>query len=311
MLSALSAKVSKKLIRDGHCAFHLHNKDTINCQTFIKWIFAKVKHSTSGGKIFYALRFISVGVYSVLCYQRCLYSVCENKVWRRLQWLTQWFCCDETLINLVNNSLEGLIESSILLSSCAVSSTPRWEAIDWSSTLMMLCFSYYVSASLPPGVRKWNRKWIQRDKVKNQNWETLSEMGVHRPSPAQVCIPAWKSPLWYFPSHTFIPLSESLTGLWPPHSITAQKNPLADLEFNFCRNPDSDGGGPWCYTTDPEVRWEHCNPPSCTGLCSCTGCWVCLYMHACICFVCLISIGTQTFWSCPRAKHTSYQFVIW
>lgn len=80
---------------------------------------------------------------------------------------------------------------------------------------MILCFSSYVSASLPPGVHKWNRKWIQRDKVKNQKWETLSEMGVHHPSPAQVCIPAWKSPLWYFPSHMFITLSESLTGLWP------------------------------------------------------------------------------------------------
>lgn len=124
MLSALSAKVSKKLIKDGHSAFHLHNRDTINCQTFIKWIFANMKHSTSGGKIFYALHFISVCVYSVLCYQHCLYSVCENKVWRRLQRLTQWFCGDETLINQVNNSIKGLIKSSILLWSCAVSSTP-------------------------------------------------------------------------------------------------------------------------------------------------------------------------------------------
>lgn len=80
MLSALSAKVSKTLIKDAHSAFQLHNEDTINCQTFIKGIFAKVKHSTSGGKTFDALRFISVRVHSVLCCQHCLYSVCENKV---------------------------------------------------------------------------------------------------------------------------------------------------------------------------------------------------------------------------------------
>ena len=29
---------------------------------------------------------------------------------------------------------------------------------------------------------------------------------------------------------------------------------------NYCRNPDNDGGGIWCYTTDPNKRWEYCNP---------------------------------------------------
>ena len=28
-------------------------------------------------------------------------------------------------------------------------------------------------------------------------------------------------------------------------------------EHNYCRNPDSEDG-PWCYTTDPDVRWEYC-----------------------------------------------------
>merc|ERR1719238_2549984 len=26
---------------------------------------------------------------------------------------------------------------------------------------------------------------------------------------------------------------------------------------NFCRNPDNEIGS-WCYTTDPDVRWEFC-----------------------------------------------------
>lgn len=51
-----------------------------------------------------------------------------------------------------------------------------------------------------------------------------------------------------------------------PCSFTPQNKPLADLESNFCRNPDADSGGPWCYTTDPSTRWEHCNVPSCTGV---------------------------------------------
>ncbi|XP_037100641.1 plasminogen isoform X2 [Syngnathus acus] len=54
-----------------------------------------------------------------------------------------------------------------------------------------------------------------------------------------------------------------------PHrpNLTPETNPKADLESNFCRNPDGDAGGPWCYTTDPETRWEHCNIASCTEDC--------------------------------------------
>ena len=32
---------------------------------------------------------------------------------------------------------------------------------------------------------------------------------------------------------------------------------------NFCRNPDDTAGGPWCYTTDPNKRWEFCDIPFC------------------------------------------------
>ncbi|KAM6161026.1 hepatocyte growth factor-like protein [Erethizon dorsatum] len=35
------------------------------------------------------------------------------------------------------------------------------------------------------------------------------------------------------------------------------------LEENFCRNPDGDPGGPWCYTTDPTVRFQSCGIKSC------------------------------------------------
>jgi len=34
-------------------------------------------------------------------------------------------------------------------------------------------------------------------------------------------------------------------------------------EGNFCRNPSSSNGGPWCYTTDPDKRWEYCDIPTC------------------------------------------------
>ncbi|XP_054451490.1 plasminogen [Pteronotus mesoamericanus] len=47
------------------------------------------------------------------------------------------------------------------------------------------------------------------------------------------------------------------------HDKTPEKYPDAGLTMNYCRNPDSDNG-PWCYTTDPRVRWEFCNLKKCS-----------------------------------------------
>ncbi|VDI27633.1 Hypothetical predicted protein [Mytilus galloprovincialis] len=37
---------------------------------------------------------------------------------------------------------------------------------------------------------------------------------------------------------------------------------LADQK-NYCRNPDNEPYGPWCYTTDAKKRWEYCAIPYC------------------------------------------------
>ena len=38
-----------------------------------------------------------------------------------------------------------------------------------------------------------------------------------------------------------------------------------NLIRNYCRNPDREPRGPWCYTTDPKKRWEYCLP-KCVGM---------------------------------------------
>jgi hypothetical protein len=36
-------------------------------------------------------------------------------------------------------------------------------------------------------------------------------------------------------------------------------------EHNHCRNPDAAPDGVWCYTTDPNKRWDYCSVPICVS----------------------------------------------
>ena len=50
-----------------------------------------------------------------------------------------------------------------------------------------------------------------------------------------------------------------------PHRFTLPSSQYPELgDHNYCRNPGSRGpDGPWCFTTDPDTRWEYCNVSKC------------------------------------------------
>ena len=47
------------------------------------------------------------------------------------------------------------------------------------------------------------------------------------------------------------------------HSVTPTRYKI--LYRNYCRNPDGESEGPWCYTMDKKKRFESCNIPFCQG----------------------------------------------
>ena len=48
---------------------------------------------------------------------------------------------------------------------------------------------------------------------------------------------------------------------WNDESVHEHKFKAGD--HNYCRNPDGGADGPWCYTTDPETKWDLCPVDQC------------------------------------------------
>lgn len=50
-----------------------------------------------------------------------------------------------------------------------------------------------------------------------------------------------------------------------PHEFVRPPNVFPEVQNseNYCRNAGGEVSSPWCYTMDPDVRWQKCDVPLC------------------------------------------------
>lgn len=66
-----------------------------------------------------------------------------------------------------------------------------------------------------------------------------------------------------------------------PHEFVRPPDVFPELQNseNYCRNAGGEESSPWCYTMDPNVRWQKCNIPFCGKA------YICIYIHICNIFI--------------------------
>uniref|UniRef100_A0AAQ4RL46 Hepatocyte growth factor n=1 Tax=Gasterosteus aculeatus aculeatus TaxID=481459 RepID=A0AAQ4RL46_GASAC len=53
---------------------------------------------------------------------------------------------------------------------------------------------------------------------------------------------------------------------WRDRNNRSRGVQIGGLEGSYCRNPDKDKHGPWCYTNNSAVPWDYCHIKPCGGL---------------------------------------------
>uniref|UniRef100_A0A3B4UM85 Hepatocyte growth factor n=1 Tax=Seriola dumerili TaxID=41447 RepID=A0A3B4UM85_SERDU len=63
---------------------------------------------------------------------------------------------------------------------------------------------------------------------------------------------------------------------WTDHSNRSARwiRTNTDLKRNYCRNPDKDKHGPWCYTNNSAIPWDYCTVKPCERELSSVGCFI-------------------------------------
>ncbi len=127
-----------------------------------------------------------------------------------------------------------------------------------------------------------DRWWLQRNLIHQDSlWSHLSKMGLG--------FSTWEWTEWWSPQNAGIRLARCETQVYSGaghffpcwnfkkqtigtqdvverwNTVYLSVNSLLCFAENYCRNPNNEADVPWCFTTDPNKRWEYCAVPTCSG----------------------------------------------
>lgn len=127
--------------------------------------------------------------------------------------------------------------------------------------------------------------------VAHSNIEVLRDLNLTPEQCAKKCVDHGPECLGvkYFPSRISLDHSNGVTEAYEPGdcilsattTVGGCDNSQYEMEFyprledgnvgdltvnhNYCRNPDNEPGGAWCYTSNSTIRWEYCDVPECVN----------------------------------------------
>ena len=133
-----------------------------------------------------------------------------------------------------------------------------WVVVESTFFLVLPCLGSKLSIHL---------MYVAQVKILISSDITILKSYTHIPHPDTICYNLTDKGLSYHGSINTT-YSGRVCQKWvaaSPHAHPLTPLNRPNLEGNnYCRNPDGRGDRPWCYTTDPEVRWEYCDVPACS-----------------------------------------------
>ena len=133
------------------------------------------------------------------------------------------------------------------------------------SLLLLLLLLWPVGCTRPPSISSQHPSKMPPSPIISRNLPQITEsiqadlMRSSKNEDYRGCIPTDGRPYAGKASTTESGLMCQMWSVNTPHEHTYHE--VGD--HNFCRNPDGDVHGLWCYTTDPGTTWESCNVPPC------------------------------------------------
>ena len=89
---------------------------------------------------------------------------------------------------------------------------------------------------------------------------TPAKTGIYREQSTEEVLESCESRVFYEILET--PVYDKFFYVHQPNEFMSRwvannQDKLGSSNRNLCMNPDHEMLGPWCYTTDPDVRWDY------------------------------------------------------